>query len=102
MHYLAPAVIILGISAALYKTKNVWKIEDYKGEFEGSKTNQGAPTWGNRDYQQWNLQGHGQRDFEPGLDMYRSRGLDDNDRSAISVPTTEQGKRNLVNLTRKR
>jgi len=30
MHYLAPLVLILGLSGALYKTQEVFPLEEYK------------------------------------------------------------------------
>ena len=29
MHYIAPIVVLLGLSGALYKTKEVWPLDDY-------------------------------------------------------------------------
>ena len=30
MHYIAPIVVLLGLSGALYKTKEVWNLPEYK------------------------------------------------------------------------
>ena len=33
MHYLAPLVLILGLSGALYKTQEVFPLEEYKAVY---------------------------------------------------------------------
>ena len=36
MHYLAPLVLILGLSGALYKTQEVFPLDEYKGIYKKS------------------------------------------------------------------
>ena len=36
MHYLAPLVLILGLSGALYKTQEVFPLEEYKAVYAKS------------------------------------------------------------------
>ena len=40
MRYLEPIVLLLGLSAALYKTKEIWKQDDFKSKYDDKN-------WGN-------------------------------------------------------